>query len=328
MSITTTQLFEGVHLIHGIVGGRPLTLTLLIGSEKSLLMDTGCSSDVESIILPAFQEVGLDPKDLSMILISHCDLDHVGGNHGMKQVSPEALLTCGDADRNQVESPENLFTCRYDAYRSQHNIFYGEDVKNWIRTESGKAQSVELTFRGGERIRLSPNWEVETLHLPGHSRGHLGLLDRRNRALYGADAIHGAVMLTLEGRPAMPPTYLHVDAYLQTIQLIESLDIDSYVGCHWPVLHNHEDIRGFCDETRSYVEQTERLIIDNLYNTPEGMTLLDLCEVVGPQLGSWPVEVNREHAYAFSGHLKRLEGQGRIEVSGQKCPCTHTLKTS
>ena len=53
MSITTTQLFDGVHLIHGIVGGRPLTLTLLIGSEKSLLMDTGCSSDVESIILPA-----------------------------------------------------------------------------------------------------------------------------------------------------------------------------------------------------------------------------------------------------------------------------------
>ena len=127
MSITTTQLFDGVHLIHGIVGGRPLTLTLLIGSEKSLLMDTGCSSYVESIILPAFQEVGLDPKDLSIILISHCDLDHVGGNHGMKQVSPEALLSCGDADRNQVESPENLFTRRYDAYRSQHNIFYGED---------------------------------------------------------------------------------------------------------------------------------------------------------------------------------------------------------
>ncbi len=305
-----TALFEGAHLLHGVVGGRPLTLTLLAGSQRALLMDTGCAQDAEGLILPALAELGLEPRRLGFILNTHCDLDHIGGNWALKQAAPQALLCCGEADREQVESPEAIYARRYDAYRRDHGICYEGAVKDWILSSLGKAQPVDLTLRGGERLRLAPDWEVEIAHLPGHSRGHLGVLDRKHRVLYAGDAIHGAVMLDLEGRPAMGPTYLYVDQYLDTIRFIENLDIDTYVGCHWPVKRG-EQIAAFCAESRNYVEQAGQLILESL-KTATG-TLKELCLELGPRLGAWPAAVNIEHAYAFCGHLSCLEDQGRIE---------------
>ena len=57
----------------------------------------------------------------------------------------------------------------------------------------------------------------------------------RNRVLFGGDAIQGSVYLDVTGKPALCPTYLYPESYLQTCQLIEHLDIDYYVSCHWPI---------------------------------------------------------------------------------------------
>ena len=306
------ELFPGVFLLQGVVGGRPLRLPLLVGAQRALLLDTGCASDVEGFILPALRELGLNPSRLGLIINTHCDLDHTGGNHGLKQVAPQALLCCGDADRQQIEDPQAMYALRYDAYRRDHGICYEGASGDWIHSSLGQAQPVDLTLRGGERLRLAPDWEVEVVHLPGHSRGHLGLLDRKHRALYAGDAIHGSQIPDLEGRPALGPTYLYVDQYLDTIRFIENLDIDYYVGCHWPVRRGAE-IAAFCAESRGYVEQAERLIIAAMA-APK--TLKELCLEVGPRLGSWPEAVNLEHCYAFGGHLQRLLGLGRIADLG------------
>lgn len=306
------ELFAGVYLLQGVVGGRPLRLPLLAGAERALLLDTGCAADVEDFILPALRELGVGPDRLGFILNTHCDLDHTGGNQGLKQFAPRALLCCGDADRQQIEDPQRMFALRYDAYREEHDIHYDQAARDWIFASLGQAQPVDLTLRGGERLRLATDWEVEILHLPGHSRGHLGVLDRKHRALYGGDAIHGSQIPDLEGKPALGPTYLHVEQYLDTIRYIETLPLDCYTGCHWPVKRGAE-IAAFCAESRAYVEQAERLLLEAL--AAPG-TLKELCMEVGPRLGAWPEGVNAEHCYAFGGHLQRLLSHGRLTDQG------------
>src|SRR5262245_28061869 len=114
-------IFKDVYLLEAEIGGRPLQLPLLIGAEHSVLLDTGCAPDVQRVILPTLKKIGLKPSQLSFVINTHCDTDHTGGNHGMKQAAPQALLCCGDADREMVESPEKLIKLRYDAYRKKHN---------------------------------------------------------------------------------------------------------------------------------------------------------------------------------------------------------------
>ena len=39
------ELFNGVFMLEGDVGGRPLRLMYLQGETASLLLDTGCAND-------------------------------------------------------------------------------------------------------------------------------------------------------------------------------------------------------------------------------------------------------------------------------------------
>ncbi len=290
------QLFDGVYLLEGQVGVRPLYLPLFHGDYGALLLDTGCAEHVDSMILPALTELGVEPVDLRFVINTHPDSDHVGGNAGVKRWAPRTLLGCGDADREAIDDPDMLFRSRYDAYRA-FGVFYPEEVARNIRRDLGEVQPVDITFRGGERIRLGPAWDLEIISLPGHSKGHLGLLDRHHRALFGGDAIQGCVYLDVLGKPALCPTYLYPETYLQTCQLIEHLDLDYYVSCHWPIKKAHE-IAEFCQETRAFVERTELLL------QSAGITdLREACLKLGPQLGQWPEPIHLELAYALAGHL-------------------------
>src|ERR1051325_6512676 len=229
------KIFDGVYMIQGEIGGRPLQLMLLAG-EKSLLMDSGCLHDPKKLILGYFRKIGLQPGELTYIVNTHCDFDHTAGNREMNRLAPQALLGCGKLDQQQCESPSALYSLRYDAYRKPHGIFYSGDAKKWIVEQCGdKPQPMDLCWMGGEKIRLGKNWEIELLHVPGHSHGHLAVLDRKNRALYSGDAIHGKELRGIDGSVKLCPTYLWVDEYLQTIQRIENLDVDTLIGCHWPV---------------------------------------------------------------------------------------------
>jgi glyoxylase-like metal-dependent hydrolase (beta-lactamase superfamily II) len=290
------QLFGGVYLLEGQVGTRPLYLPVFRGDNGVLLLDTGCADHVEQLILPGFAELGITLDDLKFVINTHPDSDHVSGNRGIKRWAPRTLLGCGDADRQMIDDPEELFRKRYDAYRS-YGIFYSDEVAKNIKRDLGEAQPVDLTFRGGERIRLSRDWELEVVLLPGHSKGHLGVLDHRHRTLFGADAIHGSVYLDVTGKPALCPTYLYPETYLQTCRFIEHLDIDWYVSCHWPIKRDQE-IAEFCQESRTFVERTELLL-----KSAAITGLRAACLKLGPQLGDWPEAAHLELAYALAGHL-------------------------
>ncbi|MEM0964763.1 MAG: MBL fold metallo-hydrolase [Verrucomicrobiota bacterium] len=322
MSSTQTpveEVFEGGYLIQAEVGGRPLSLPLLAGETGTVLLDTGCASDVEGVIVPALRAIGLSPANLTHIVITHCDLDHQGGNADMKKIAPQAKIGCGRADAAQVSDPAVIYAERYDAYRAKHGHFYDDDTRDWIMNALGKPQPVDVVYDGGEFIEVSPGWIVEVIHLPGHSKGHLALWDKRHRALFAGDAIHGEVYLDLKGAPALCPTYLQVPEYLNSIRRIEELQPEIYSGCHWPV-YRGEEVSDFCRRSREFVEKAESAILETLKNSDDGMGLTELCHEVGPQLGDWPAEINHELCYAFNGHLKDLVQRGLVEEESDSFP--------
>ena len=122
----------------------------------------------------------------------------------------------------------------------------------------------------------------------------------------------------------MPATYLYVDSYLDTIRLIENLDIDLFTSCHWPMARGQE-IATFCAESRNLVEQAERLLLEATVEAGDGgISMRELCEQVGPALGDWPQAANIECAYMFSGHLSRMQGFGLIEQANKgSTPCLY-----
>jgi glyoxylase-like metal-dependent hydrolase (beta-lactamase superfamily II) len=305
------EVVDGIHRIEAEVGGRPLYLFLFLG-ERNLLLDAGCATTVEEFVLPYLDGLGRGPRDLDLLVITHSDLDHQGGAHALASANPGLTIACGALDRELVSDPEAIVARRYDAFRADHGIGYDDEATAWVREMCGSPQPVDQVFAGGERIVLAPDRELRVLPVPGHSPGHIALRDSRTGALFSGDCVQGSVYLGLDGTPKLCPTYTDVDAYLQTIGLIEALQPSELHGCHWPAARDAE-VAAFLDESRAYVEDVDVLVRTCLTRGPGGLTLRELIERVNGRLDApWDPGVVLELVYSLNGHVERLVQRGMV----------------
>jgi glyoxylase-like metal-dependent hydrolase (beta-lactamase superfamily II) len=302
-----TAVVEGVHRIEAEVGGRPLYLFLFLG-ERRMLLDAGCASTVDEFVVPALEGLRLRLQDLDLLLITHSDLDHQGGTHRLREAKPSLWVACGVLDVPLVSDPARLLSERYQAFAKDHGLQPDEEAVAWLRDESGEAEPVDLGLAGGELISLGPGWNLRVLHVPGHSPGHLAVYDERSRALFSGDCVQGRVYLGLDGTPKLCPTYTHVDRYLATAALVESLAPSQLHGCHWPAARGPE-VGSFLDESRDYVRRLDELTRASLAEGP--VTLQGLITRVNRQLDTpWPDQLAGELVYSLHGHAEWLVSLG------------------
>jgi glyoxylase-like metal-dependent hydrolase (beta-lactamase superfamily II) len=300
-----TEIRAGIHRIEAEVGGRPLYLFLFLG-ERRLLLDAGCSTTVEASILPYLAALGLGPRDLDLLLVTHPDLDHQGGVHALATANPSLAVACGALDRELVSDPGVILERRYGAYAAAHGIGYDEETFEWIRRMCGEARQVDRVFDDGDTIELAPGWDLSVFRVPGHSVGHLAVQDSRTGAFFSGDCVQGSVYLGLDGTPKLCPTYTHVDPYLETIERVRTLAPSELHGCHWPAARGRE-VDAFLEESRAYVEHLDELVRGCLFEADLGLTLRELITCVNGRLPRpWEPDVADELVYSLNGHLERL----------------------
>jgi metallo-beta-lactamase class B len=148
--IEPTKIFDNVYAI-----GRAATTEYAITTPDGIiLIDSGYTRDVETILLPAFQKLGLDPKQIKYSIITHGHADHFGGafylqEHFGTRIAMSAedwdvVLAPPPADAKKKGEPQPL------------------PRKDMILAEG---QPVTL---GGEK--LTP------VFIPGHTPGSMGLI--------------------------------------------------------------------------------------------------------------------------------------------------------
>jgi glyoxylase-like metal-dependent hydrolase (beta-lactamase superfamily II) len=303
-----TEVFPGAYQTASLFEGRRLHQYLLVG-DLTVLFDTGIASTPPTTILPFLEKLGLEPARIALAINSHPDVDHQGGNYALKQASPRTLLACGAADQEMIEDPQVLWDLRYNFLDADHGVCFGSTPS----ADAGKAQKVDLSFVGGERIRIRANWQVEVLHVPGHSCGHLALYDGQHRAAFVGDAVHGRGCPKAAGGMALPVTYYSVDAYLSTLSLLEQLAIETLFTAHWPPFRGGE-IRDFLAECRQTVRTFDEVLFSIVQRNPSGVTLRELISAVGQEFRDWPRDTLISAAFPIKGHMDRLEGFEKVRL--------------
>jgi glyoxylase-like metal-dependent hydrolase (beta-lactamase superfamily II) len=308
------QLYPNVFQIRSLFGDRHLFQYLFVGDRVALL-DTGIAETPRKAIFPYMERLGISRARLTWAVTTHADGDHQGGNFAIRQTSAKTLLACGKADQAMVEDPDVLWPLRYNFLQKD----YGVGIDPIPSPDAGKPCKMDLCFTGEEPLRLRSDWEIEVLHLPGHSHGHLGFLDRQHRAAFIGDAIHGRGCPKATGGMALPVTYYYVEVYLSTLTLVENLPIDVLYTGHWPVMRGGQ-IGDFIAESRQTVATMDRVILGALTGHPEGLTLHDLILAVGEAFGSWPRNTWIFLMFAIKGHMVHLRQQGKVRLIRQSRP--------
>ncbi|MGH9444726.1 MAG: MBL fold metallo-hydrolase [Terriglobia bacterium] len=300
------ELYKGVYRIQSLFAGRNLFQYFFKG-DLSVLLDTGVAETPEKTIFAYLDGLKLRPQDIGLAITTHADMDHQGGNDAIKRASPQTRLACGEEDRELVEDPQALYDRRYNFLKQEHDVAL-DPIPPRL---AGNPRAVDLTFSGGETIRLGHNWRLSVLHVPGHSRGHLAFYDSQHRAAFVGDAIHGRGCPKATGEMAIPVTYYDVDLYLSTLRFFEHLPMDALYSGHWPVMRG-EEIQDFIAESRRTVDLFDRAILASLGKNPAGLALRDLIDVVSQAAGDWPPDTSLLAMFPVKGHLDRLESRGQV----------------
>jgi len=302
------ELYDRAYQIQSLFGGRNLFQYLLAG-RNTVLVDTGVAETPEKVIFPYMERLGLGPDKLTFVVTTHADLDHQGGNDAIKVASPRTLLTCGEADRELVEDPRQLYDRRYNFLREEHDVGFDSDPS----PDAGRSRHMDATFSGGEKLLLDDDWPLEVLHVPGHTHGHLALYDSKNKTAFVGDAVHGRGCPKARGGMAIPVTYYYVDTYLSTLRYLESLEISTLYSGHWPIMTG-EEFHDFISDSRQTVEIFDRTIISSLSKHTLGLTMKELIDEVSNAVGEWPKETWSLAMFPVKGHMNRLEQLGKVRA--------------
>ena len=302
------EVVPGIHRVESVLGPRPFSQYLLYG-ERSLLVDTGVAETPGDVILPYLDSVGLGPIDLDFVLNTHADVDHFGGNNAIRDVASRAIFCAHAADVAWIEERSRILHERYGWYAAE-DVDYAPDVKDWLRSAVGPDVPIDLRVVGGETFRLGPGLEVEVLHLPGHSPGHVGLWEPRSKTAIITDAALGAGLLDMEGRVISPPPYFDVAAYEGTVALLRSLSPRLLLTAHYDVMEEEAAAR-FLRESAIFVERAGRAVSEALAESGE-LGLRGLLEATNPTLGPFTVMKN-ELAGTLRAHARELVAAGRAE---------------
>jgi glyoxylase-like metal-dependent hydrolase (beta-lactamase superfamily II) len=302
------EVVPGIHRIESVLGPRPFSQYLLYG-EKCLLVDTGVAETPEGVILPYLDSVGLHPSALDFVLNTHADVDHFGGNNAIRDAASRAVLCAHAADVAWIEERSRILQERYGWYADE-DVDYPPEVKDWLRDAMGPDVPIDLRLVGGETFRLGPDLEVEVLHLPGHSPGHVGLWEPRSATAIITDAALSAGLLNMEGRIISPPPYFDVAAYEGTVNLLRSLSPRLLLTTHYGVMKEQEADR-FLEESATFVKRARQAVSEALMENGE-LGLHGLLEATNPTLGPFTVMEN-ELAGTLRAHARELVAAGRAE---------------
>jgi glyoxylase-like metal-dependent hydrolase (beta-lactamase superfamily II) len=189
------------------IEARETNCYLLRGKGGIVLIDPGPAGSVETVIAGA-ETAGVQPGDVCLILVSHGHLDHYGAAAGIK-------AWCGAPVAAYPGEPE-LSLDRRNALPPAQTL--RGSIVRWFYLLAPLARlaplEADLLLEGG--VGLSPyGVDAETVHLPGHSPGSLGILTAEGDVFVGDLFVNYSVPsqpIYLSDRDAWQRSYEHVQA--------------------------------------------------------------------------------------------------------------------
>lgn len=160
----------GIYPIRGLMS----VCHLLVEGDSACLIDTGLHGE-QRTVRRLLLRLGLGPRSIAAILLTHGHLDHAGNLWAMREWTG-ARVFAHAAERRHVEGTypyqgTSRWCGRLEAF--------GRAVLRY------RAAPIDEHFADGD---LLPFWGgLRVVHLPGHSEGHCGFYSEAHDLLFAGD---------------------------------------------------------------------------------------------------------------------------------------------
>jgi glyoxylase-like metal-dependent hydrolase (beta-lactamase superfamily II) len=288
----------------------------LVAADGVLLIDTGWWHQAAWTVLDdLLHQAGLAASDVTRLLSTHAHPDHCGlaGTFRQEQCAAVAMHATDVACfRQRYGDPEG----------------FGQLTDRWLDSAGVPAESADASamhvFRArlvnpvepdielhdGQRL-VHGGWELDVLHTPGHTAGHVCLYDQATRTLFTGDHVLSRINTAPAYRPLSEAD--PVGGYLASFPRLRGLAVDRILPGHGS----------------PFTDLGPRLDVLEQHHAARLTATLELVrarpgtvwEVTGgiPRSSPWGSLTRAARVSAMAetyGHLVHLAAQGLVEADG------------
>lgn len=192
-----------------MAGIDELVAAYLVPGDRPAVIETGPAT-VAGTLADGLASLGLGPRDVAYLVVSHIHLDHAGAAGDLMTRFPNAEVVVHREGARHMADPTKLMASAYRVFGDRLDELFGP-----LRpVPSERLRAVDP----GDVIDLGGGRMLEIVEAPGHARHHMAVHDPQTGALFVGDSM-GVFLREADAlRPATPPPDFDLELALATLR--------------------------------------------------------------------------------------------------------------
>jgi glyoxylase-like metal-dependent hydrolase (beta-lactamase superfamily II) len=219
------------------VGGNPMLIhpTVVYDSNSYVLIDTGLPGYYKEI-MELIHQSGFQTSKLHSIILTHQDIDHIGGLPQFLIESKRQLdVYAHEADKPYIDGEKPLIKLTPERKAMLLQLLPEEQRQQFESVFSHSTQAnVNLRLAGGEMLPFGGGMTV--IHTPGHTPGHISLYHQPSKTLIAGDAMIVDNGELLGPKPSVTPD---METALKSLQKLTEFPIETVICYHGGIYKNN-----------------------------------------------------------------------------------------
>ena len=247
---------------------RAVNIYAITDGSKLVLIDSGWALDAaREGLATALKGIGAGLGDVSQFLVTHVHRDHYtqavvlrrefGGKIALGQLEEPSLKIAADPEVQQMNAQVDLLRQggAEEVVTALVTMFGGV-----TRTNVDLWENPDEWLTPGRRTVL-PGRDLDVVHTPGHTAGHVVFVDGDAELLFSGDHVLPHITPSIGFQPA--PAELPLNDYLDSLRLVRALPDMRMLPAHGPVSASvHTRVDELLEHHRQRLETMGRKVLE------------------------------------------------------------------
>ncbi|MDR1993789.1 MAG: MBL fold metallo-hydrolase [Nitrososphaerota archaeon] len=250
----TKQIGKNIYQVELDTGGfKQLICSYIITGSTPVLIESGPTNSVPNL-LSSIQELGMAPKDIAYIAVTHIHLDHGGGAGTLLKALPNAKVLVHPRGVAHLIDPECLWTA-------------SQAVLGYVSEVFGKPEPVSqdriIPITHG-RLDLGNDNTLTILETLGHASHNISFYESINGGVFPGDAAGTYLPEYRVVVPTTPPPFYLESALLSLDKLIDLKPTTLYFSHFGPADDAINRLKTYKTQLQLWADITKKGVDTNL----------------------------------------------------------------